>query len=77
MPGYVIHLCVAKEYVKKHGIKNENKFYDGTVFPDTQGEKGETHYSRKGSAETDLCAFLQDKKLDTDFNLRLVSAFAG
>ena len=37
MPGYVIHLAVAKEYAKKHKkeIENYNKFIDGVIYPDS------------------------------------------
>ena len=69
MPGYVIHLCVAKEYIIKHGIENEKDFFDGTVYPDGKKDKNITHYSgTRGSAGTNLYKFLQDKKLNSSFN---------
>ena len=34
MPGYVIHLAVAEEYLKKHGNKEKyNNFIEGVIFP--------------------------------------------
>ena len=67
MPGYVIHLCVAKEYIKKHSIQNEKDFFDGTVFPDFTTNKDKTHYSKFGSSETNLYKYLLTNKLDNDF----------
>lgn len=68
MPGYVIHLCVAKEYVKKHNVENEVKFIEGVIYPDSITLKGQTHYSEQASAETNLYKFLLDKKLDSSYN---------
>lgn len=41
MAGYVIHLAVAEEYIRKH--KNENNNYEefiaGVIFPDSVKDK--------------------------------------
>lgn len=68
MPSYIIHLCVAKEYAKKYHVENEEQFCLGTIYPDSEENKGKTHYSEKSSAKTNLYHFLLDKKLDSSFN---------
>lgn len=69
MPGYVIHLAVAEEYLKKHANKKEqyNDFIEGVIFPDSVKDKSETHYGQ-GSSESNLYKFLQEKKIDNSFN---------
>lgn len=50
MPGYVIHLATANEYMKKHPneIKNKNGFLLGTISPDfTTKEKRRNTLWRK------------------------------
>ena len=41
MPGYVIHLAVAEEYLKKHKERQEeyNEFINGVIFPDSIKDK--------------------------------------
>ena len=69
MAGYVIHLAVAESYIKKHegDIKDYNKFIEGVIFPDSVSDKSITHYGEK-SSKTDLKAFLEDNKIDNDYN---------
>lgn len=69
MAGYVIHLAVAESYIKKHedDIKDYNRFIEGVIFPDSVSEKSITHYGEK-SSKTDLKAFLEDNKIDNDYN---------
>lgn len=68
MPGFVIHLCIAKEYIRKHkNIENENEFFDGAIYPDTLN-KSESHYSPGLSNDTNLYKFLLNQKIDTSFN---------
>lgn len=68
MPGYVIHLAVAEEYLKKHKIPKEDyiQFIEGVIFPDSVKDKSLTHYG-KGSSEANLYAFLQENNLETSF----------
>lgn len=67
MPGYVIHIAIAKEYFKKHEKEKLDEFIDGTIFPDSTANKSLTHYG-KSPAYTSLFKFLENNKLDTVFN---------
>lgn len=82
MPGFTIHIAIAKEYAKKHEkeIKNMNEFIEGTIAPDyipienKNISKSQTHYGiwgdwTKDNQEIHLDAFLQDEKvgLTTDY----------
>ena len=69
MPGYVIHLAVAEQYLKKHKETKEdyNEFIEGVIFPDNVEDKSKTHYG-VGSANSNLYKFLQDKNIETSFN---------
>ena len=46
MPGFTIHIIIAKEYIKKHPneIKNEKDFIRGSISPDLTTNKNKTHY---------------------------------
>lgn len=69
MPGYVIHLSVAEEYLKKHADKKENynDFIEGIIFPDSVKDKSLTHYGIK-SSKSNLLRFLKDRDIDNSFN---------
>lgn len=69
MAGYVIHLAVAEEYIKKHNKEKNNydEFINGVIFPDSVKDKSETHYGPE-SSKSNLYDFLMNKKLDTAFN---------
>ena len=68
MPGYVIHLAVAEEYLKKHKEKQEkyNEFINGVIFPDSIKDKLITHYGEKSSV-SNLYEFLKVNKIKTSF----------
>ena len=80
MPGFNIHLAVAKRYMKKHidEIKESKKFLNGSIRPDLNenmtepcDNKFKTHYGLMGSRndgkfETDIYKFLQDSKIDIE-----------
>lgn len=68
MPGYVIHLAIAEEYLKKHENKPEkyDEFVEGVIFPDSVKDKSETHYGIKSSV-SNLYEFLKENKIDTSF----------
>ena len=68
MPGYVIHLAVAEEYLRKHENKPEqyNEFIEGVIFPDSVKDKSETHYGAKSSV-SNLYEFLKENTLETSF----------
>ena len=46
MPGYTIHMAIAKEYMKKHPgkIKDPAKFLRGVMMPDRIKPKAGSHY---------------------------------
>lgn len=71
MPGFVIHLATANEYMRKHEneIKNTNEFLDGIIYPDltTKEGKKKTHFGEK-SSEVNLRDFLKSVEINTDFN---------
>lgn len=68
MPGYVIHLAVAEEYLRKHSNKKEdyNEFIEGVIFPDSVKDKSETHYGEKSSL-SNLVEFLKKHTIDNSF----------
>lgn len=67
MPGYVIHIAVAQEYLKKHNMKYSKDFIKGSVAPDFTKDKSKTHYG-KSPAYTSLKNFLLENNIDTDYN---------
>ncbi len=77
MPGFTIHIAIAKEYAKKHKqeIKNINEFIEGTIAPDyipienKNINKNITHYGFWGDWTRDdqkiyLNKFIEDPKVD-------------
>lgn len=80
MPGFTIHIAIAKEYIKKHKleIKDEQEFINGAIAPDMNEnlegpaeDKSKTHYGKWGKYEvtTYIDKFLKDLKvnLEDDF----------
>lgn len=69
MPGYIIHLAVAKVYSIKHikDINNYESFIDGVIFPDSVSDKSVTHYGIE-SSKVNLKAFLEKNEIDNDYN---------
>lgn len=68
MPGYVIHLAVAEEYIRKHpkNIKDYDRFIEGVIFPDSVSDKSITHYGEK-SSKANLKEFLEENKIDDEY----------
>ena len=68
MAGYVIHLAVAEEYIKRHKnqIEDYNKFIEGIIYPDEVQDKSSTHYGKK-SSKVILKDFLREHRIDTCF----------
>lgn len=77
MPGFTIHIAIAKEYARKHKgeIRNIDEFIEGTIAPDyipienKNISKSMTHYGYWGDWTRDdqkiyLEAFLKDSKVD-------------
>ena len=46
MPGYVVHIAIAQEYLKKHNMKYSKDFIMGSVAPDFTSDKSKTHYGK-------------------------------
>ena len=77
MPGFTIHIAVAKQYILKHKleIKNEKEFIKGVLAPDMNEEmnniaenKSKTHYGEWGNyrVTTNIDEFLNDSKIDME-----------
>lgn len=58
MPGYTIHIAVAKEYVKKHKQYKEEEFIKGTIAPDMTVDKTTTHFYKE-NGDVDIEEFLK------------------
>lgn len=67
MPGYVIHVAIAQEYLKKHNKEEKKEFIEGNINPDLIVPKSLSHYG-KSPAYTNLYNFLQNNKIDNSFN---------
>lgn len=70
MPGYVIHLATANEYIRKHKdeINNKEDFFKGSIAPDETDKENKkiTHYGN-GSDQVELRKFLKTNSIDTDY----------
>ena len=68
MPGYVIHLAIAEEYLRKNKEKQENyeEFIKGVIYPDGVKDKSKTHYGEI-SSRVNLYDFLKENKIDNSF----------
>ena len=68
MPSFVMHIAIAKEYVKKHKdeIKNLEEFIEGSIAPDLTQNKNITHYGEWGNYKTNIILkdFLEDVNSD-------------
>lgn len=69
MPGFVIHLAVANEYLRKHPneIKQEDSFLKGVIAPDFTDDKLKTHYA-KDSIKTNLRLYLESNTINSDYD---------
>ena len=65
MPGYIIHLAVAKEYIKNNNdIKNIDSFLNGIIMPDML-QKPESHYGYSTS-KPDLNFYVESHSMNDD-----------
>lgn len=75
MPGFTIHIAIAKKYIEKHKteIRDEEEFIKGVIAPDLNEnlkelpkDKSTTHYGKWGKyeVETHIDEFLKDSKVD-------------
>lgn len=67
MPGFIIHIAVAQENLKKHNLDYSRDFIKGSVLPDFTTDKSKTHYG-KSPAYTNLKKFLLNNDIETDLN---------
>lgn len=68
MPGFVIHIAIGKEYLRKNNnIENVDEFIKGNIAPDLTEDKTKTHYGESPTF-TNLKEFLVHNKLDNSFN---------
>ncbi len=79
MPGFVIHIAIGKEYLRKNNnIENVDEFIKGNIAPDLTEDKTKTHYGESPTF-TNLKEFLVHNKLDNSFNkgkfLHLISDY--
>ncbi len=67
MPGYVIHLAVAQEYIKKHKKQEDyENFIKGVIYPDSVKDKSLTHYGPK-SSKVNLKKFLDNNNIENSY----------
>lgn len=67
MPGYVIHLAVAKKHIELNNIRNEDEFIRGVIAPDLLKQAGlDSHYGN--SSTPNLREFLKKHNIETDYN---------
>lgn len=75
MPGFTIHIAIAKNYIDKHQgyIKDEEAFIKGSLAPDLEEDmkhirkdKSTSHYGKcgRGICVIDIDLFFKDKKID-------------
>lgn len=66
MPGFVIHLAVAYEYLKNYDkeISNKKNFFEGILAPDFQKNKMISHYGNYGISHIGLKKFLEVNDID-------------
>lgn len=67
MAGYIIHIAVAQEYLRKNKKKYDNNFIKGSILPDITDDKSKTHYG-KSPAYTNLKKFLLSNNLSNSLN---------
>lgn len=67
MPGYVIHLAIAKKHLEQNNIQNEEEFIRGIIAPDLLKQSGiDSHYGV--SSSPDIKKFFEKHSLKTDYN---------
>ena len=70
MAGYVIHLAIGEEYIRRYNgdIKDKAEFLEGVVAPDRTNDNLKAHYGEKDLVES-LKNFLEQNKeqLENDY----------
>lgn len=67
MAGYVIHIAIAQEYLRKNNKKYNKDFVRGSILPDLTTDKSKTHYG-KSPAYTNLKKFLLANEISSELN---------
>lgn len=68
MPGFIIHLAIAKKQMELDNIENEEEFIKGVIAPDLLKKQGlETHYG-VNFQKPDWKRFFENYDLKTDYN---------
>lgn len=67
MAGYVIHIAIAQEYLRKNKRNYNEEFVKGAILPDLTIDKSKTHYG-KSPAYTNLKKFLLANELSSELN---------
>lgn len=77
MPSHQIHLAIAKRYIEKNKIENEEEFIEGSIAPDFVRPKEKSHYTIPASKENlweyvkskvDLQRFLKENEIKTYYD---------
>jgi len=66
MAGYIIHMAIAQEYLKKHNEEYNIDFIKGSIAPDFTKDKSKTHYG-KSPAYTGLKDYLNNNEINNSF----------
>lgn len=67
MAGYVIHIAIAQEYLRKHKKVYKEEFIRGAILPDLTTDKSKTHYG-KSPAYTNLKKFILENEFSTELD---------
>ena len=70
MAGYVIHLAIGEEYIRRYkdDIKNKEEFLKGITDPDRTNDNKKAHYGEKDSIESlKNYISIHDKELEKDY----------
>ena len=79
MPGYVIHLAIAKKQIELNNIKNKKEYIEGVIAPDILKQQGiDSHYGFS-SANPDIERFIESHSQKNDYDkgylLHLITDF--
>lgn len=67
MAGYVIHIAIAQEYLRKNNKEYNRDFIKGAILPDLTNDKSKTHYG-KSPSYTNLKRFLLENEIKSDID---------
>lgn len=66
MPGFIIHIAIANEYMRKHKkeIKDKETFIKGTIAPDLSYNKQKSHYKNHTGNHVELSNFMKQTEIN-------------